>query len=175
MMWRRRGFHAGSTVIAALIVIMFYHVLYQLQGHSYSLSSLNDLSNLPFNIARRTAISLLVGGGLILIFLLMTKEGDWLTLLGTGYGFAVLVTFIFALPLFWAYWQNGFAVSWHLPNVTPAFWQLTSLFDVMSSAILGLLLPWPIMTLCLFVHLVRQRLTATRTRTGPDVLPNLHL
>jgi len=174
-MWRRRGFHAGSTVIAAFVVIVLYHALYQLQGYSYSLSSLNDLSSLPFDVARRTAISLLVGGGLILIFLLMIKEGDWLTLLGTGYGFVVLVTFIFALPLFWAYWQNGLAASWRIPDVTPAFWQLTSLFEVMSSAILGLLLPWPIMTLCLFVHLVRQRLIATRTRTGPDVLPGLHL
>lgn len=174
-MWRRRGFHAGSTVIAALVVIVLYHGLYQLQGYSYSLSSLNDLSTFPFSVARRTAISLLAGGGLILIFLLMTKEGDWLTLLGTGYGFAVLVTFCFALPLFWAYWQNGLVASWRVPDVTPTFWQITSLFEVMSSAILGLLLPWPIMALCLFVHLVRQRLMATRTRTGPDILPGLHL
>jgi hypothetical protein len=154
---------------------VLYHSLFQLQGYSYSLSSLNDLSSLPFSVARRTAISLLVGGGLTLVFLLMTKEGDWLTLLGTGYGFVVLVTFSFALPLFWVYWQNGLVLSWQVPHVTPTFWQITSLFEVMSSAILGLLLPWPIMALCLFVHLVRQRLMTTRTRTGPDILPGLHL
>jgi hypothetical protein len=174
-MWRRRGFHAGSTVIAAFFVIGLYHALYQLQGYSYSLSSLNDFTTLPFTVARRTAISLLAGGGLILIFLLMIKEGDWLTLLGTGYGFVVLVTLIFALPLFWAFWQNGLSASWYIPAVTSTFWQLTSLFEVMSSAILGLLLPWPIMTLCLLVHLIRQRLTATRARTGSDALPGLHL
>jgi hypothetical protein len=173
-LWRRRGFHAGSIVITAGVAIILYHSLYQLQGYSYSLSSLN-FSKLPFDIARQTALSLLLGGGLLLVFLLMTKEGDWLTLLGTGYGFGILVTLIFAAPLFWTYWQNGVMIEWRVPDVVPAFWQITSLFAVMSSAILGLLLPWPIMIFCLFVHLVRRRLSATRTQTGPDVLPGLHL
>ncbi|MEW5957312.1 MAG: alkaline phosphatase family protein [Chloroflexota bacterium] len=174
-LWRRRGFHAGSIVITSLLVIVMYHALYQLQGHSYSLSSLNNFSELPFEVARRTAVSLLAGGGLLFIFLLMTQESDWLTLLGTGYGFGILVTFIFAAPLFWTYWQNGFVADWRLPAVLPAFWQITSLFTVMSAAILGLLLPWPMMTLGLFVHLLRRRLTARRTQVGSDVLPGLRL
>ncbi len=173
-MWHRRGFHAGLIVIAALLTVALYHTLYQIQGYSYSLSSVKPLTELPLEIARRTAVSLLVGGGLVLVVLMLVKEDNWLTLLGSGYGFGLLVTFIFALPLLWAFWQNGFVVTWHLPGVLPAFWQLTALFEVLASAILALLLPWPIMMLNLFVSLTRHYLSGTRSQKS-DVLPGLHL
>jgi hypothetical protein len=174
-MWRRRGFHAGSIILAAIATLGLYHGLFQLQGHHYSLSSINDFSDMPFDIVRRTAVSLLVGGGLVLIFLMLTNEKNWLTLLGTGYGFGVLVTFVFALPFFWAYWQDGLAVSWRLPAVLPAYWQITSLFELITSASLGLLLPWPIMILNLLVNLIRHRLSQSRPQAEPDALPGLHL
>ncbi len=174
-MWRRRGVHAGSILITAVLTVALYHILYQLQGHSYSVSALRDFSEWPFDIARRTAVSLLAGGGLILVFLMLSREEDWLTLLSTGYGFGLLVTFIFALPLFWAFWQNGFTAAWYLPAILPAFWQITGLLEVMIAAILGILLPWPIMTLNLFLNLIRRRLDETRARAKSDALPGLHL
>ena len=130
---------------------------------------------MPFDIARRTAVSLLAGGGLVLIMLMLAREEDWLTLLSTGYGFGLLVTFIFTLPLFWAYWQNGLTVTWYLPAILPAFWQITALLETMIAAILGILLPWPIMTLNLFVNLTRRRLDESRARAKSDALPGLHL
>jgi hypothetical protein len=175
VMWRRRGVQAGSILIAALLTVGLYHVLYQLQGHSYSVSALRDLSMWPFDIARRTAVSLLAGGGLMLIILMLAREEDWLTLLSTGYGFGLLVTFIFALPLFWAFWQNGWVVTWYLPAILPAFWQITSLLETMIAAILGILLPWPIMALNVFVNLIRRRLDESRARAKSDALPGLHL
>ncbi len=175
LMWRRRGVQAGSIILAAIFTVALYHVLYQLQGHTYSLSGLRNFSEWPLDIARRTAVSFLAGGGLLLIFLMMVREEYWLTLLGAGYGFGILVTFIFALPLFWAFWQNGWTVETYLPAVVPAFWQITSLLEVMIAAILGLLLPWPIMTLNLFVNFVRRRLDENRARAKSDILPGLHL
>lgn len=175
VMWRRRGVQAGSILIAALLTVALYHVLYQIQGHSYSLSALRDFSEWPFDIARRTAVSLLAGGGLMLIFLMLAREEDWLTLLSIGYGFGLLVTFIFALPLFWAFWQNGLTVTWYLPAILSAFWQITGLLETMIAAILGLLLPWPIMALNLFVNLTRRRLDENRARAKSDALPGLHL
>ncbi len=174
-MWRRRGVHAGSILIAAVLTVGLYHVLYQLQGHSYSVSALRNYSEWPFDIARRTAVSLLAGGGLILIFLMLTREADWLTLLSTAYGYGLLVTFMFSLPLFWAFWQNGLTATWYLPAIVPAFWQITGLLEVMISAILGLLLPWPIMALNLFVNLIRHHLDENRARAKSDALPGLHL
>ena len=174
IMWRRRGFHAGLIVIAALLTLALYHTLYQIQGYSYSLSSVQSLTELPLEIARRTAVSLLVGGGLVLVVLMLVKEDNWLTLLGCGYGFGVLVTFMFSLPLLWAFWQNGFAVTWRLPEVQPAFWQLTALFEVLVSAILALLLPWPIMILNLFTSLIRHYLSGSRAQKS-DALPGLRL
>jgi hypothetical protein len=105
---------------------------------------------------------------------MLTKEDNWLTLLGTGYGYGMLVTFIFSLPLFWAFWQNGFVITWHLPEVVPAFWQITVLFEVLAAAILALLLPWPIMMLNLFVSLIRHYLSDARSQKS-DALPGLHL
>ena len=172
--WRRRGFHAGSIVIAAVLTVILYHTLYQIQGYNYTLSSIRSFETLPIEIARRTAVSLLVGGGLVLILLMLTKEDNWLTMLGTGYGYGMLVTFIFSLPLFWAFWQNGFVITWHLPEVVPAFWQITVLFEVLAAAILALLLPWPIMMLNLFVSLIRHYLSDARSQK-PDALPGLHL
>lgn len=173
--WRRRGEHAGSILIAAGLTIGLYHALYQLQGHTYSVSGLRDFSEWPFDIARRTAVSLLAGGGLMLIFLMLAREEDWLTLLSTSYGFGLLVTFAFALPLFWAFWQNGLTATWHLPAILPAFWQITGLLEVMIAAILALVLPWPIMILNLFVNLIRRRLDESRARAKSDALPGLHL
>lgn len=173
--WRRRGEHAGSILIAVGLTIGLYHILYQLQGHTYSVSGLRDFSEWPFDIARRTAVSLLAGGGLMLIFLMVTREEDWLTLLSTGYGFGLVVTFAFALPLFWAFWQNGLTATWRLPAILPAFWQITGLLEVMIAAILALVLPWPIMTLNLFVNFIRRRLDENRARAKSDALPGLHL
>ncbi|NJN93826.1 MAG: hypothetical protein HC875_06920 [Anaerolineales bacterium] len=173
--WRRRGRHAGSILIAVGLTLGLYHILYQLQGHTYSVSGLRDFSEWPFDIARRTAVSLLAGGGLMLVFLMATREEDWLTLLSTSYGFGLLVTFAFALPLFWAFWQNGLTATWHLPAILPAFWQITGLLEVMIAAILALGLPWPIMTLNLFVNFIRRRLDESRARAKSDALPGLHL
>jgi hypothetical protein len=175
VMWRRRGSHAGLIIVATIVTISLYHMLYQLQGNTYSISAVNNFAELPFDIARRTAVSYLAGGGLILVFLMLVDEENWINLLGTGYGFGVLVTFVFILPLFWAYWQNGFVIHWHLPDVDPVFWQITGLFEVMIAAILGLLLPWPIMLLNLLVNLARRYLDESPSRSEPDALPGLHL
>ena len=174
-MWRRRGIYAGSIVVATIISIGLYHILFQIQGYSYSISSLITLAELPFDITRRTAVSLLAGGGLILIFLMLSNEKDWITLLGAGYGFSVLVTFVFALPLFWAFWQNGLVLDIFLPAVGPLFWQITSLHEVMIAAILGLILPWPIMFLNLVVNLTRHYLDENQSQPEPDTVPGLHL
>lgn len=175
-LWRRRGVYAGSVIIATLVVISLYHSLYQLQGYSYSLSSFTDFANLPLDVARRTAVSLFAGGGLLLIFLMLTGEGRWHILVGTGYGFSVLVTFVFMLPFWWAYWQNGLTPTTYLPDVFSAFWQITSGFEALVAAALGLLLPWPIMAFALFVNLIRHRLSETKPpKPKQDVLPGLHL
>jgi hypothetical protein len=174
-MWRRRGKHAGAVVLGALFTIGLYHVLYQLQGHTYSVSGPQSFADWPLDIAQRTAVVLLAGGGLMLIFMMMTREDSWLVLLGTGYGYGLLVAFLFALPLFWAFWQNGLIVTWHLPAIVPLFWQITGLLEVLIAAILGLLLPWPIMGLSLFVTWMRRRLDESRARAKSDALPGLHL
>jgi hypothetical protein len=165
LMWRFRGPYTSIIIIAAIITVALYHGLYQLQGYSYSISSFPNLAELPLGIARRTTVSMLIGGGILMILLLLSDEGDWITLLGIGYGFGLLVTFIFALPLFWAFWQNGTAPVWFLPEALPAFWQVSGTFEVMVVAIIGFLLPWPIMSLNVFVSLVRRRLYETGSKT----------
>jgi hypothetical protein len=174
-MWRRRSTYAGLIAVVTLITVGLYHILFQVQGFSYSLSSISDFSQLPFDIARRTTVSLLAGGGLMLIILMLASEKDWLIILGVGYGFTVLVTFAFALPLFWTFWLNGLVVDWYLPAVGPVFWQITGGYEVLVSALLGLLLPWPIMLLTLLVNRTRRFLDENRAPREPDALPGLHL
>ncbi len=173
MMWRRRGYHAATIVVAAVITIALYHTLYQLQGYSYSVSAIADIASLPADTARRTAVSFLVGGGVLLAFLMLTKEEKWQNLLGAGYGFAVLVTFAFLLPFFWGYWQNGLVPRWYLPNIVAVFWQVTAAFEALTVASLGLVLPWPMMIFCHLVNVVRRSMT--RQQPEPDVLPGLRL
>lgn len=175
VMWRRRGRYVSVILMAAVLTIGLYHLLYQLQGFEYSLSTITDFSDWPFSIGRRITVSLLAGGGFILILLMLTSEDNWAVLLGTSYGFGVLVTFIFALPLFWAFWKHGFTVTWYLPNVNVAFWQTNALYETMITAILGLLLPWPITLLIAFVNLIRRSLDRTRSQPKQDALPGLHL
>lgn len=173
-MWQFRGPYMTVIIFAAVSTVALYHGLYQLQGHSYSLSSIQNFAELPLEITRRATVSMFIGGGILLIVLLFSDEGEWLTLLGVGYGFGVLVTFLFALPVFWAFWQNGLAPRWFLPEPLPAFWQITGIFEVAVAATLGLLLPWPIMSLNVFVSLVRYRLyEADKAKAG--TLPGLRL
>ena len=174
LLWRRRGRYAGVIVFSTLIAVGLYHALYQLQGLEYSLSSLTNLPAMPYAVARRITVGFVAGGGIVLILLMLVGEEDWITLLGTGYGFSVLVTYVFTLPLFWAFWQNGLAVTWHLPNVEVLFWQMIGTYEAMIAAMLGLFLPWPIMVLVGFVNIVRQSLNKTKSRPEPDVLPGLH-
>jgi hypothetical protein len=175
IMWRRQSRHASLIIVATLITIGLYHMLFQLQGYHYSLSSLSNYSQLPFDVARRIVVSLLAGGALVLIFLMLVNEGNWLTLLGTGYGFSVLVTYIFALPLLFAFWQNGFTVEWYLPEIGSLYWQIMSLLEVIAVAMIGLLLPWPIMFLNIFVIWVRRNLSDTPSQPETDALPGLRL
>jgi hypothetical protein len=176
LLWQRRGFHAGSILIAAAITLALYHGLYQLQGYSYSVSSLSeqDLPALPFDFARRVAVSLLAGGGLMLFFFMLTDEVDWVTLLGSMYGFSVLVVLMFILSFFWGYWQNGLVPTWRLPDVGAVFWQVSGAFEALSAAVLGFILPWPVMSLSLSINLLRRRLSQRQTRPAkPDALPGL--
>ena len=146
-----------------------------MQGYEYSISSINDFFSLPYSLGQLITVSLLAGGGVILIVLMLAGESNWARLLGASYGYSVLVTFVFALPLFWAFWQNGFVITDYLPDVDVAFWQVTALIQTIMAAILGLFLPWPIMLLILLVALLRRSLSKAPTRPESDALPGLHL
>ncbi|MDM8528856.1 alkaline phosphatase family protein [Anaerolineales bacterium HSG24] len=175
IMWRFRGPYSSIVVIATILTVLLYYGLYQIQGFSYSLSAFPNLAELPLEVTRRAAVSMLIGGGILMLSLLFYDEGDWITLLGIGYGFSVLVTFVFAIPLFWAFWQNGIDSNWFLPDPISAFWQITGVFEVVVVATIGLLLPWPIMSLNVFVSLVRQRLDESNHRAKSSHLPTLRL
>jgi hypothetical protein len=174
-MWRRRNPHVGLIIITVVITLALYHSLFQLQGYNYSISSIVNFANLPIEITRRVGVSLLAGGGLVLVFLVLFREENWLIVLGTGYGYGLLMAFVFVLPLFWAFWQNGFVVDWRLPAVVPTYWQITSLIETMITAIMVILMPWPIMSFTLLINLIRRHLYEARARADSDALPGLHL
>ncbi|MCB0191350.1 MAG: alkaline phosphatase family protein [Anaerolineae bacterium] len=173
MMWRRRNTHAGLILIATVVTVVVYHALFQLQGYSYSISAFPNLLQLPFDIARRMVVSFLAGGALVLIFLMLVDERDWGTLLNTGYGFSFLTLFVLLMPLLWAFWQNGFIIQWYIPSVNVAFWQIISLLEILVAAIIGLILPWPIMAMNVFVNFVRRQLSDNKPESGRDPIPGL--
>lgn len=173
IMWRRRNTHAGLILVATVVTVALYHVLFQLQGYSYSISTFDDLLQLPFDVARRMVVSFLAGGALVLIFLMLIDERDWATLLNTGFGFSIFTIFVLSLPLLWAFWQNGFIIRWHYPSVDLVFWQVISLLEIFVAAIIGLILPWPIMALNVFVNFIRRQLSGSQSESGRDPLPGL--
>jgi hypothetical protein len=175
IMWRRRGPYAVVIIIAVATTVGLYHILYQLRGYQYSISSISDFNSLLYTIAQIITVSLLAGGGLVLVVLMLTGENRFASLLGVGYGFSVLVTFVFALPLFWVFWQNGLILHDFLPDMTTAFWHITALYQTMLVAIIGLFLPWPIMLLISFVNFVRRILNNKPTQSEPDAIPGLRL
>ncbi|HRV91418.1 MAG TPA: alkaline phosphatase family protein [Anaerolineae bacterium] len=172
VLWRRRNAHAGLILIATIVTLALYHTLFQLQGHSYSISAF-ELAAMPFDVARRMGVSFLAGGALVLLFLMLIDERNWLTLLSTGYGYSLLTVFVLALPLFWAFVQNGLVINGYLPSVNLMFWQVTSLLEILVAAIIGLIIPWPIMALNVFVNFVRRHLSDSQSKSGRDPLPGL--
>ncbi|MCB0209527.1 MAG: alkaline phosphatase family protein [Anaerolineae bacterium] len=173
VMWRRRNNHAGLILIATIVTVVLYHVLFQLQGHSYSISAFSNILEIPFDITRRMVVSFLAGGALVLIFLMLVDERDWVTLLNTGYGFSLFTIFVLAMPLLWAFWQNGFTIRWYIPSVDVVFWQVISLLEILAAAVIGLILPWPIMLLNVFVNIVRSQLSDSKPESGRDPIPGL--
>lgn len=173
VLWRSRNIHFGLVVIAAIVTVGLYHVLFQVQGYSYSISSFNSLALLPFDVARRTVVSFLAGGAMVLVLLMLVSERDWRVLLETGYTFGMLVAFMFALPVAWAFLQNGFTIDWYLPSVNLVFWQTTGLLELMIATAIGLILPWPIMILNIFVNAARTHLDGNRSKSERDPLPGL--
>jgi hypothetical protein len=175
VIWRRRGPYATVIVIAMIVTVGLYHALYRLQGYQYSISAIGNFNSLPYVVAQIMTVSLLAGGGLVLILLMLAGERKFASLLGVGYGFSVLVTFVFSLPLFWVFWQNGFIFREFLPDMSTAFWQVTALLQTMFAAIIGLFLPWPVMLLISFVNFVRYSLEGKPTQAEPDTIPGLRL
>ena len=173
IMWRRRNTQAGLILVATLITVALYHILFQLQGYSYSISAFPAFVQLPFDVARRMVVSFLAGGALILVFLMLVDERDWVTLLNTGYGFSILTIFVLSLPLLWAFWQNGIIIRWYFPSPDIVFWQVLSLLEILVAAIIGLVLPWPIMALNVFVNFIRRHLSDNRPEAGRNPLPGL--
>ncbi len=170
IMWRQRDAHTVSILISALITIGLYHALYQLQGYTYSISIFTDLSILPLEIARRITASVFTGGGVLFILLLLSNESRWLPTLSTLYTYSLLIAFSFLLPFFWGYWQNGLVPTTHLPEVNSLFWQIMGALESGFTAVLGLLLPWPITVLILFIQRLRFPNRTIQSRPKSDAL-----
>lgn len=160
LLWQFRSSQISIIVTAALVTFLLYHGLYRLQGYSYSLSAIQKFADLPWDVLRRVIVSTLVGSGLLILMLTTLDEDDGVRLLGIGYRFCILTIGLFTVPALWAFWQNGFGPILILPDSQPAFWQVMSTFELVTLAALSLVIPWPIMTVNLFVTRMRYRLVA---------------
>lgn len=158
LLWQLRRSQISLIITAALVTILLYHGLYRLQGYSYSLSAIQDFADLPWDVLRRIIVSTLVGSGLLILMLTTLDEDDGIVLLGIGYRFCILTIGLFAVPALWAFWQNGLGPVFILPDSQPAFWQVMSTLELVTLAALSLVIPWPVMTVSLFVTRMRYRL-----------------
>jgi hypothetical protein len=75
--------------------------------------------------------------------------------------------------MWWAFWQNGFTVTWFLPDIDLLFWQITASIETVIAAMAALFLPWPIMAVILALTLIRRVLN--KSNANPETLPGLHL
>ena len=138
-LWRRSELII-QALLAAVVVVGTYHILYRIEDLPYSFSAMGSVPGIWLDIGRRMAISWLVGLAFFWLLLILQQMGQTSVILR---GIAELVFFVaigFLAPALYSYWQHGFQVTWHFPSMAHLFWHYTALLQGFWAIGLGILL-----------------------------------
>lgn len=157
---RRRGLW---LFVAAAVTQVVYTGMYLGQGGRYSISGATGVRESIVGMAQCIALASAAGALIVLWRLIREHEGSVLGVIASSLGYSLLTIYLLGAQVAVAYWLNGFRVTWYLPNLSVAFWQLTSLGQVIAMAAVGIILS----VVLILAGLVYQGARTLRRRARP--------
>ncbi|MGQ9493786.1 MAG: alkaline phosphatase family protein [Anaerolineae bacterium] len=147
--WRKRSWRTLWILFAALFATALYHVLFLHQGNAYSFSRIpaGGLAATLNPSLRRAAISLAIGGLIVVWRTWHERERSAFAVTLSSYGYALLQLYFIGLLLGACTLWNGLSFTWYLPNLTIAYVQFMTLMQSMLIAVMSILLPIPVVIL----------------------------
>ena len=139
--WRRTMLWPYA-LIAAGVVIGAYHGLYRLSDQPYSFSRWQEPVSFLIEVGVQVGLALLLGLMVYLFLLALRQAADMHQVLVSSYEWLFFTLIGFWATVFYGYWQVGLVVNWHFPDMAILFLYLSALVQVASAGILGLLMPF---------------------------------
>jgi hypothetical protein len=167
LLWWKRSKRLGILILAALLTITIYHLLFIWEGNVYSPNIPRPVEPFLEESLRRVAIALAVGLVVTLVRLWYERERSLLDVVQSVYGFSFAVIYFLGVQVAIGYWLNGPTVTWYLPNLTLFFLHFSALVQSSMVAAISVFLPVAVLPIYGVALLVRSRLKRKELRSSP--------
>ena len=136
LLWRRRGTRVLWSLLASVLSVAIYHLLYLYQGNSYSFSRFpsGDVAATLVPALQRAVVALAAGAALTAWQNWRERERSSFAVLRSACAFAGLQLGMIGLGVGVCTFWNGPRFSWYVPNLNVAIWQITLLLQLMLVA-----------------------------------------
>jgi hypothetical protein len=141
LIWWKRSKRLGILILAALLTVAIYHLLFIREGNIYSPNIPRPVEPFLEESLRRVAIALAAGLVVTLLWLLYERERSLLDVAQSVYGFSFAVIYFLGVQVAIGYWLNGPTVTWYLPDLTLFFLHFSALVQSSMVAAISVFLP----------------------------------
>jgi len=156
--WWKRSKRLGILILAALLSLAVYHLLFIREGNVYSPNIPRPVEPFLAESLRQVAIALAVGLAVTLSWLWYERERSLLDVAQSLYGFSFAVIYFLGIQVAIGYWLNGPTVTWYLPDLTLFFLHFSALVQAAMVAAILVFLPLAVVPLYWVALLARSRL-----------------
>jgi hypothetical protein len=157
LIWWKRSNRLGILILAALLTVAVYHLLFIREGNVYSPNIPRPVEPFLEESLRRVAIALAVGLVVTLVWLWHERERSLLDVAQSVYGFSLAVIYFLGIQAAIGYWLNGPTVTWYLPGLTLFFLHFSALVLSSMVAAISVFLPVAALPIYWVGLLVRSR------------------
>jgi hypothetical protein len=165
--WWKRSKRLGVLILAALLTVAIYHLLFIREGNLYSPNIPRPVEPFLEESLRRVALALAVGLVVTLVWLWYERERSLLDVVQSVYGFSFAVLYFLGVQIAIGYWLNGPTVTWYLPDLTLFFLHFSALVQSSMVAALSAFLPVAVLPIYGVALLVRSGLKRKELRSSP--------
>jgi hypothetical protein len=156
--WWKRSKRLGVLILAALLTVAIYHLLFIREGNVYSPNIPRPVEPFLEESLRRVVIALATGLVVTLGWLWYERERSLLGVAQSVYGFSLAVIYFLGVQVAIGYWLNGPTVTWYLPDLTLFFLHFSALVQSSVVAALSVFLPVAVLPIYGVALLVRSRI-----------------
>jgi hypothetical protein len=158
LIWWKRSKRLGILILAALLTVAIYHLLFIREGNIYSPNIPRPVEPFLEESLRRVAIALAAGLVVTLLWLWYEREKSLLDVTQSVYGFSFAVIYFLGVQVAIGYWLNGPKVTWYLPDLTLFFLHFSALVQCSMVAAISVFLPLAVLPFYWVALLVSSRL-----------------